>query len=288
MTEERRQLKTVTKAPTFRYYKATHKPELNRRQKHTNQKLSLTKPKLIRLRNLPSIIALMIVFVAVVFNGLVDTAANYKYAAHSGVLPAESYYTKSINEILSRSPLYRTKITLSTRDLENRIIQKFPEISAATVSLPLVGTRPIIGIVFNKPVLAVQTNQKMLLLGEDGRVLAEAEGVTDLLPKLSDDSGLDYKPGQRLLLADEVRFILDLVKEVKSQGLTVQEIIIGTSPQDVIIKLSGDSYTVKLNFGFDVRQQLGALWATKLQIKNENKNPVEYIDVRLGERIFIK
>jgi hypothetical protein len=177
---------------------------------------------------------------------------------------------------------------LSTRDLENKIIQKFPEISAAAVSLPLVGTRPVIGIVFNKPVLAVQTHQKMLLLGEDGRVLAEAEGATDLLPKLSDDSGLDYKPGQRLLLADEVRFILDLVNEVKSQGLTVQEIIIGTSPQDVIIKLSGDSYTVKLNFGFDVRQQLGALWATKLQIKNENKNPVEYIDVRLGERIFIK
>lgn len=289
MGEEKRKIKQYERAPMFRYHRASELISASRADKKIAPRFDHTGLRsFLKLKNLPTILAIMLVVGVLLLNGFVERSASYKFTGLSGTLKPEGFYVKAIDDILSSSLFYRSKLTLSSEDLEEKITKTYPEIAFATVSIPLVGSKPIIGIAFSRPTLLVETSSGKLLVGDDGRTLSSAEGDVSVLPNVHDFSGIDYKPGQRFLLPTEVEFLKTLFDEIKSNDLQLQSIDIGKSPQDVRVQIYGDSYQVKFNFGHSVREQLGAMWVVKQRLKDENIIPTQYIDVRLGERAYIK
>lgn len=192
-------------------------------------------------------------------------------------------YEQGIKDVISDSILNRSKITFNSQSVEKKILETYPEISSATVTVPLVGHEPVVGIRFAEPKLKFISAGKQMVLDESGKILP-LEAVSAPLPAVTDDSGISYKIGDRALTRQEVLFISVAAAEVAANSRTIANIKIGTAPKEFSLQFEGEAYFVKFSFEYPIRQQLGAMWAT-LERLGGNK-PKTYLDVRLAERVF--
>jgi hypothetical protein len=201
-------------------------------------------------------------------------------------------YVAAANSLLGTSVSDKNKLTINTARVSDRMRSQFPELERVTVTVPFVGSAPVVYVVPRKPVLLLNSRSELFVLDMAGRALIRANEVPNIekldLPVVLDGSGLAVSAGKPALPASNVSFITEVIDQLKAKGVTVTDINLPAGTSEMDIHISGAGYMVKFNLQGNGRVEAGAFLAVKAQLEREKKVPAEYIDVRVEDRAYYK
>jgi hypothetical protein len=205
-------------------------------------------------------------------------------------------YTTDVANILKQDKRNMFKPSLQADYIKQEIIKKFPEASKVEVYAPLIGMRPIIKITTNLPLaVLIQPNANSLIIDQTGRAVAEVNNSILDSTKLSvieNQTGLDYSINDQIFSPNEISALLTLHQQIQLEGDNlIANYIMPSVPREIRLKRAG--YFVK--FGLDDSSgagtdlQYGSLKSIEKSIQEQGTTPPsEYIDVRLGDKVYIK
>lgn len=247
------------------------------------------------LRHLPTYMAGVIIVVSLMYATTLNTNPKILVGRPRGasvLLRSQTEYGRQISQLLSASVFNRNKLTMSTDKIASQIQQKFPEIQTATVSLPIIGRRPIIGLDPAEPTIILNTKSTNYIIGSDGRVLINLSNVAKKeaisLPIVQDDSGLQPEQGRPALPKANVDFITTVLTQLRDKQISVERMDLPAVANELRVTPKGEKYYVKFNLGSDPRQQAGTYLAVRDKLSSNHITPAEYIDVRVDERAYYK
>lgn len=184
----------------------------------------------------------------------------------------------------------RSKLTFNESALVTDLKTRFPEISVANVELPLFGQRPIIRLSIAAPEFLFASQGHLYLIAANGVVVSDNPKITAAknLPVVTDQTGFTAKLGQPVLSTDEVSFISQLVKQCHRAKVPIKSLVLPNSGQELDLRTKDKSYYVKFYLGGDPMVETGQFLAARAEFTRDHKSPVQYLDVRVGGKIYYK
>jgi hypothetical protein len=202
-------------------------------------------------------------------------------------------YEAAAQQYLGSSFWHKNKITINTNDAGADLQKRYPELAEVSVSLPLVGHRPIYYLRSNPPTMVLQAVNGTYVLDSAGTVLIAKDKapstVTGSLPVLADQTGLQAQVGKQVISSAQSAFIKTVIDTLAAKQVTVSSLILpANAVQELDIRVEGRPYTIKFNMHEDkaARQQVGTYLATDNNLKSQNIMPSQYIDVRVPGRAY--
>jgi hypothetical protein len=196
-------------------------------------------------------------------------------------------YAAAAAEALKASPANHIKLTADTTAIAAKLTQQFPELQSVSVTLPLMGNRPIVYIAPTQPGLILQTGNGNFAVSDSGTVLAAVVTVPDGSLVVRDESGSKLTVGKQVLPGATVTFIETVAYQLQAAQLQLSGFVLpATSAYEVDAHLAGKPYTVRFNLQADPLQQSGAVVAAISHLGSTV--PSQYIDARVPERIYYK
>lgn len=207
-------------------------------------------------------------------------------------LSPESTYQAAAQKLLASSFFNQNKITINTDKISKELVKQFPELSNASVTLPLLAHRPVIHIQAAKPSVILNASGGSYVLDASGRALIPsgklASSVRDTLPQVNDQSGLEIKLGEQVLTTGNIKFIETVVGQLANKQVKVESFTLPAGTSELGAKIADQPYFVKFNLQTppDARQQAGTFLATKAMLERKNTPAGKYIDVRVEGRAY--
>jgi hypothetical protein len=190
------------------------------------------------------------------------------------------------------SPLNRNKITVDTNRIAAELEKRFPELRAVTVSLPVIGSKPVVYIHPSLPKLIFVAGSGTYLLDGNGRALITGNQVSSLedlhVPVVSDQSGLPVELGKVVLPESTVSFISEVVGQLNAKGITTNSLILPPGSTELRVKMEGTDYYVRYDLHGNAREAVGAYLAARQYLEANGKAPNEYVDVRVGNKVYFR
>jgi hypothetical protein len=241
-----------------------------------------------RLRLVPTIIALGVICLSIVYNTTLSTSPGINFAGDTPVYRSADAYKDDIAKILNSSLFNHSKLTINTKSTITAILKAYPELDAATISLPIIGRRPTVTLHAQNPVLILTTQTSALVLGANGKAVAETKqlmsSLTDKLLTVQDKSGVQVHAGDQALSTETVSFIADLAAQLAAKQLTIESLILPSGGNELDVRVKDQVYYLKTDVSGDARLQIGAFLAAR----DGGAKPAEYMDVRVEEKVFYK
>lgn len=284
------------KSPVFSYYNNRPPDVLSSKSSQrlfgkSTRNVSLSQ----HIRHIPTYIAAFLIIGSMIYATFLDTQPRVVLghdSTNNSLVRSQAVYQQAIASILSSSIFNRSKLTISTEKIEKQILAKFPEIENTTVSLPIIGRKPVVGLDPAVPTLILNTRSGSYIIGEDGRALIKtadlASSARPSLPLVQDDSGLSVEQGKPALTKENVDFITTIIKQLNVKNITIKTLQLPALVNELRVPIDGKSYFVKFNLNSDALQQVGTYLAVREQLESQNVTPAEYIDVRVDERAYYK
>ncbi|MEO6513516.1 MAG: hypothetical protein ABIR37_02390 [Candidatus Saccharimonadales bacterium] len=214
--------------------------------------------------------------------------------AASFLLHDQKTYETAANRYLAHSIWNGNKMTINTDAVTANLQRDFPELSSASLALPLVGHRPIIYIRAAAPrLLLTTTSGQSFVVDENGKALIAAARVPDLaalkLPVVNDESGIRLSEGKTVLSSAAVSFMRVVLAELSAQNVPVQRLVLPSATSELDVYPANVPYYVKFNLQSETAlQQVGTYLATAGKLKEQGIAPSQYIDVRVDGRAYYK
>lgn len=242
---------------------------------------------------LPSATAGVIIILCGIYNTSLTTQPRiiYKNQTQVHLLRDAKYYEEAFGSLLSQSIFNRNKLTINTDDRAKEIVEKYPELADAAISLPLVGRRPVIQITPAKAVLELDTSSGAFLVDTNGRAIIRAREAASSerdVVRLTDETGIPAEVGGVALPREQVAFITEVIEQLQEKQISIDSVLLPRISNELHIKIQGKTYIGKFNLQGDARQQSGAFLATKQRLEADKSEPVEYIDVRVEDKAYVK
>ncbi len=246
-----------------------------------------------RWRHVPYAFAGIAIAVCLLYTTMLSSNAKLlKVNRDMNLLRDLPVYQDAADKILSGSIWNKNKLTIDTSKFESEMKQQFPELSRAAISLPLVGNRPVIELISEKPVLFLSSGSKLFVVDKSGKAMAsvnDIKGAGDLnLPTIRDEANIKIDAGKGALSSQDVTFITTLIKQYDSQKLKISSLTMPPLAAELHVKTDGLNYYVKYNLLTDPRVATGQYFAIKKKLDKDGTTPAEYIDSRVEEKIYYK
>jgi hypothetical protein len=210
-----------------------------------------------------------------------------KTTVSGSYLQSATVYQAAAQKLLSSSLMNRTKITANLDGTASSLERQFPELQAASVTLPLIGNRPIIYVQVAQPSVILQNAHGNFALNKSGLVLAKVSQLPFGIPVVVDQSGATPRPGHQYLPGSTLSFIGTVSYQFAAAKLGVSAFVLPTgSPYELDVRLEGKPYVVRFNLTGDPLAQSGGAIATVVQLGATT--PANYIDVRVPGRVYYK
>lgn len=255
----------------------------------------LTKPKnRWWWRYLPSLLAGLALVVCLFYATTLTITPRILPLAETtpNILRSNDTYQTAARDILADSILNRSKLSINTTEIARQLSQQFPELGEVSVTIPLLGRRPVIEITPSTPALILGSQTGAYVVDINGRALLKPSDVPNFdhldLPTVIDDVGLDITPGKTVLPTATVQFVTTLVGQLEAKQLSIKALNLPAAANELHLRLEGIGYYVKFNLQNDPKEQVGAFLAVKQRLEQDNSVPAEYIDVRIAERAYYK
>lgn len=208
-----------------------------------------------------------------------STAANY--------LQPTSVYEAAGQKILSSSITNRNKLTVNLDGTSSALEQQFPELATVSLSVPLVGSRPLVYVQVAQPSLIVTTPYGNYALNASGLVLSKLQSVPSNIPVVVDQSGTRPVLGKQFLPGSTVAYVQAVVFQFANAHLSINTFILpSNAPYELEVRLNAQKYLIRMNLEADARVQSGAAIATLQQLGSNV--PIQYLDVRTPGRAYYK
>ncbi|HSX44135.1 MAG TPA: hypothetical protein VLE69_02450 [Candidatus Saccharimonadales bacterium] len=209
-----------------------------------------------------------------------------------GLLRSSDTYQKTATEIYRSSLLNRFKLTLDTNGFEKQMKQKFPELSQAVITQPVLGHTPTIQLRASAPAVLITSQFGDYVLDTGGKAVlknANKNNVDKLqLLTINDQSNIPIILGRGVLTQEEMNFMRVIKAQLQAQNVPVASMILPPAPNELDVKVQGQAYLVKLDMQNDARESAGAVLAVKQRLDQEHTVPSAYIDARVEGRAYYK
>jgi cell division septal protein FtsQ len=149
----------------------------------------------------------------------------------------------------------------------------------------------IVTIQEKTPELIWSSQGKYHYLSENGDLaqVVDITPETSPLPIIYDDANTEAKPGQNILATDRITFIKNLTNEIKQiNSVEVDSFHLQSNLGTQISVQVKAGYNILFDISKDLAAQLEKLRRTLSDASTLANPPQEYIDVRLGDRVYIK
>jgi hypothetical protein len=246
-----------------------------------------------KLRLLPSITAVSIIALSLLFSLTLSSHPSVSTLGDEPSLyrPLEEY-AAAAEELIGSAPGNHLKLTIDVRKIEQSLIERYPELSAAKLRLPVLGRKPNLVIDVSPPALLLTGSSKVYVLDSSGTVVSEASNLPSEartgLTIVKDQSGLDIEIGKQAVTSDTIGFIKIIKGQLEAKQLKILELTLPALANELDIRIDGLSYFIKTDVAGDARKQIGSFLAVKSNLESKRITPSEYIDVRAGEKVFYK
>lgn len=259
--------------------------------RNPSDKQPLKRNKKSPVHHLPALMLLIVALLSVAFISTLnpETKVVIIEVEKNTTIRTEEAYRAVAENFIKGSIINRSKFTFDSSGLSEELKRQFPEVAAATITVPIMGRRPVVEIQTTRPAFILATQSSAVLVGNNGVALANTNELKDLskmgLRSVNDETGLAIEVGKPALPQEQARFISVAVEQLEKQGYRIESLTIPQSPYDLHIRLQGQKYFIKFNILEDPKQQVGAFIALEKEL---DITPNNYIDVRVGERVFYK
>jgi len=240
-------------------------------------------------------IVLLIAVVASVIN-ILTLSSNAKVlplSADKSVtsLTNQQAYETAVNKIISQSIWNHNKLTINTSQISQGLVKQFPELSNASITIPLLAHRPIVYVQLANPSAILVSGSSAYLIDASGKAILSANNSAELkqpsLPVIQDLSGLQLQIEHQALPATDIAFVQTVVGQLTAKGFKVGSLILPPASDELDVQLVGRPFIVKFNLHSDTaRQQAGTFLATIKQLDNQHIVPNKYVDVRVDGRAY--
>lgn len=235
------------------------------------------------------LIAAIVLVVSSVY--IITLSMTPQVTVNGTVYRATTEYNQLAQSALKSNVLNVLKPTLQRAAIEKRLKEQIPEAKTVQVSSPLLGRRANVVITMDEPAAVMkQGNTQDLIVSERGRLLlaaTQSKGTTDL-PVIINNTGVTGKAGEQFLRPDDMRSLLQLMQQVKLSGSSASFVLPPQTREIIMLEPSRGVYQVRFLFGDTMLQQFGAMRATQKKLQELGQTPAEYMDVRLGNKVFYK
>lgn len=275
----------------FSYYTSSHK-QLNTTQRVDRLKFT-SAPRnqylLYARKHWFGLLAVLVLLISSVY--IISLSMTPQVIVNGTVYRSATEYNQLAQTALKASVFNVLKPTLQRSAIETKLKEQIPEAKSIQVSAPLLGRRPNIVITMDEPAAVMkQPNTQDLIVSERGRLLlavTQSKATTDL-PVITNNTGVTGKAGEQFLRPDDMRSLLQLMQQVKLSGSSAGFILPPQTREILMVEPSRGAYQVRFLFGDTMLQQFGAMRATQKKLQELGQVPAEYMDVRLGNKVFYK
>lgn len=293
--QQAKESRVVNKArpkQAFSYYSSRNDSETSTKRQNPEKPSRI----IYILRHLPVLLAGAALFIGICY--ILTLSTNPKVVAvnagsRSQLLRSQTEYQQAAEKLLSHSLSSRTKITIDANGFEQAMKKLFPELSNVTLTLPIMGRRPIVELQAAQPALILQVDHgDSFVIDTSGKAIMPANMLGDAkalnLPTVLDQSGLPVEVGKGVLTADEVEFITVVLAQLKAKNIEVESLTLPTVASELHLKPAGQPYYVKFDLQSDPKAAAGSYLAVKQKLDQDHVTPKEYIDVRVDEKAYYK
>lgn len=292
---QRRSSVEQSKAPAFAYRARRSDEDLNIGRQTRRAALQAAPGHLRRL--LLRRFGLVILLVAVIsslFNILTlsnDVKVMPLTNGKTTFLQEKTVYQQAASDLLSDSLWNHNKITVNTTHINKQLLERFPELATANITLPLLSKRPTVYVQAAEPALLLTTREGGFVVDSRGKALLSADKLSSKarqqLPTVTDHSGLHVKLNSQALSSKDVDFIRTLTAQLAARNFTIATMVLPTASSELDVTLAGQPYTIKFNLeNGNARRQAGTFLATQARLQAQNITPAKYIDVRVPGRAY--
>lgn len=246
-----------------------------------------------RLRLVPTAIAALVILGSILFSFTLSSLPSVSLTdGTESVYRDPDEYASAMQQLLEQKLTNRTKLTIQTTEVERMLLERFPELDAAALRLPVLGRRPSLVLSINQPMLLLATASRTYVLDRDGVAVGFADELPfeakDGLPLVRDQSGLEVSMGAQIVTSETVSFILESRAHLSAAGLTIEELVLPARVNELDIRIEELGFFVKTDVSGDARLQIGSFLAVREHLAEQGTAPREYVDVRVEEKVFYK
>lgn len=202
-------------------------------------------------------------------------------------------YQAIVTAAIDESFANKFKPSLKTDEIANSVKQALPEAILVDVTARIFGGSPEAAILIS-PAFAVfnQSGSDSIVLSNRGRLAIDVKNTTlpvESLSTIENQSGYIYKVGDQVFKPTEMDALVELQHQFSVAGETSVKYILPEKPREIWVVYKDYKILFSLDVGAPITTQFGAFKAIKIEIEQGRQAPPkEYIDVRLGDRVFIK
>jgi cell division septal protein FtsQ len=239
-------------------------------------------------------LVLLLIVIAACLVNVLSLSGNAKVlplesGSKAPFLRSQATYQAAADKLLASSIWNRNKITMDTGSLNRQMVVQFPELSSVSVTLPLLGHRPVVYLQPTQPALLLDAHNGSYVLDTNGKALLTSADLPPghNLPQVTDESGLDVKLNRQVLNPGDVSFIQTVIAELAAKHVSVSSMNLPPASSELDAHIVGQPYFVKFNLQTDdARLQSGTFLATIAQLGRQHITPARYVDVRVEGRAY--
>ncbi len=281
-------------AKGYSYYSNTQKIDKADSTRSRSPKPISKKTNLRFLYKLPTHIALVAIIASIFYCLTLNTDAKIIQ-----IQPTQNIFLQSANtyqaearKLFAHSIFNRNKITVDINGITANLKRTFPELSDVSITMPLIGYRPLVYITPSRPSAIISSVNGAFVLNDRGFAILKTDDTSKLkqlnLPQVQDQSDIQVILGQQTLPEATIKFITDVTKQLGVAKQTVEAIILPTLSNQINVKIAKQPYVIKMNTANDSREQVGAYLVTWVNLKAKHQLPTSYFDVRIEGRVYYK
>lgn len=180
-------------------------------------------------------------------------------------------------------------ILTTTRNIKKQLLVKFPVIQELKISKNLFKRRLEINIKEREEIGIICSANKCFYFDGDGIIFKDAPNTSgSLITIVQDYSNRNYELGDKISEKSFVDTILEINKNLFSEiGLKILSFNISSYPIEELKAITNEGWYILFNLKKDIKNQLLAL-KVALNEKIKNRSDLQYVDLRIENRIYYK
>jgi hypothetical protein len=188
--------------------------------------------------------------------------------------------------------LNSNKLTVDANSIAASLRKQFPELAEVSVSLPIIGNKPVVYIQPAEPKIILLSKGGMYLLDGNGRALIAGNQVQQLnklhISVVTDESGLPVKLGKVALPRATVQFISEVAGQLQAKHTAITAMNLPAGTNELQVRIEGAGYYIRFNLHGKAREGVGSYLAVRQYLQDTHKTAGEYIDVRIENKVYYR
>lgn len=290
---------------SFSYHRASHDassktgqaPEKTKKRSTLRNGNAKQSHRQVWWKHIPTFLALGVILFCVVYETVLSTNPKVIIVSSNSsgtkLNLSASTYKNAAQKLFKGSISNHDKLTIDTNSIAGSMQKHFPELANVSITLPVLGHRPIVYLEPLQPVLVLQNQiDGNTLIGSNGVAMERlsSPSAAGQLPAVTDQANVPVSLGKIAMTQSDVSFVQLVASQMQAAHITIQSMDLPPASRELDVHLAGLPYYVKfnLNDSGNAKQQVGTFLATKQYLSSQGVTPSQYIDARVPGRVYYK